>query len=344
MKILINASNLQGGGSIQVASSIIYELMNDSKFLNQHSITLYVNEKIILNIECEIKCNYQVLNWTPISLFNPMYFFKFKGFDVVFNVFGPVYSVFKNKNTLTGFALPYLFEKKLSFKSIIRKYFFFKSENLIIEHHWLGDKVRQLFPKNEIFVVYNALNNVFYTNENTSFHNKLFFDLKSQGYKFFYCITRNYPHKNIERLLKLIKSLNVNGKYGLVLSLKPDETTSLNLDEKYIVNLGELNIKNIPSVIDNCDFFISLSEKECFSISPLEALKMGKKIFLNDRDFYRHTIGSYATYIDSNDLIQSEKKIKNTLDEKNLNSEDFLKQFHPKIRWENIKKLIENYE
>ena len=162
MRILINASNLQGGGSIQVASSIIYELMNDTEFLEKHNITLFINEKLISNISCSIKCNYEVLNWTPLSLFNPLYFFKFKNFDVVFNVFGPVYSFIKNSNTFTGFALPYLFEKHISIKSKLRKYFFFEFEKLIIEHDWLFESTKDIFPKNKIFIANNALNNVFF--------------------------------------------------------------------------------------------------------------------------------------------------------------------------------------
>jgi len=342
MKILINASNLQGGGSIQVASSIIYELMNDIKFLEQHNITLLINKKLISNISCSIKCNYEVINWTPLSLFNPFYFFKFKNFDVVFNVFGPVYSFFKNSNTFTGFALPYLFEKHISTKSKLRKYFFFKSEKLIIEHNWLFKSVKDIFPKNKIFIINNALNNVFFLKEKQEIKNKNFKNLKAEGYKFFYCISRNYAHKNIDKLIDLITRLNFKGKFALILSLKPQEILSLNTDQKFIINLGELSIKNIPSVIKSCDYFISLSDKECFSVSPLEALKMGKKVYLNDRVFYKQTIGSFATYIDSNNLQNAEKIILNTYNEINDNPDKFLEQFHPKIRWQKIKKLLEN--
>ena len=344
MRILINASNLQGGGSIQVASSIIYELMNDTEFLEKHNITLFINEKLISNISCSIKCNYEVLNWTPLSLFNPLYFFKFKNFDVVFNVFGPVYSFIKNSNTFTGFALPYLFEKHISIKSKLRKYFFFEFEKLIIEHDWLFESTKDIFTKNKIFIANNALNNVFFLKENHKIKNKKFKYLKVEGYKFFYCISRNYAHKNIDKLIELIKRLNLKGKFALILSLKAQEISSLNINQKFIVNLGELNIKNIPSVINSCDYFISLSDKECFSVSPLEALKMGKKVYLNDRVFYKQTIGSFATYIDSNDLPKAEKIILDTFDKLSDNTDTFLEQFHPKVRWKKIKKLLESHE
>lgn len=344
MKILINASNLQGGGSIQVASSIIYELMNDVKFLDQHEITLLVNENLISNIHCTIKCKYEVINWTPVNLFNPFYFSKFINFDVVFNVFGPVYSFFKNSNTFTGFALPYLFEKQISYKSKLRKYFFLKSEKLVIEHDWLIYDTKNIFPKNKIFVVNNALNNIFYLNKNQILINKKIKNLKAQGFRFFYCISRNYPHKNLDKLINLISRLNLKGKFALILSLRPQEISSLDVEKKFIINLGELNLKTVPSVIKSCDYFISLSDKECFSVSPLEALKMGKKVYLNDRVFYRKTIGSFATYIDSNDLLNAEKIILKTLNELNDNPNKFLEQFHPKNRWQKIKTLLINHE
>jgi len=189
-----------------------------------------------------------------------------------------------------------------------------------------------------------ALNNVFFLKENHKIKNKKFKYLKVEGYKFFYCISRNYAHKNIDKLIELIKRLNLKGKFALILSLKAQEISSLNINQKFIVNLGELNIKNIPSVINSCDYFISLSDKECFSVSPLEALKMGKKVYLNDRVFYKQTIGSFATYIDSNDLPKAEKIILDTFDKLSDNTDTFLEQFHPKVRWKKIKKLLESHE
>lgn len=342
MKILINASNLQGGGSIQVASSIIYELMNDIKFLERHNITLLINEKLISNIPSKIKCNYEVINWTPLSLFNPFYFFKFKNFDVVFNVFGPVYSFFKNPNTFTGFALPYLFEKHISAKSKFRKYFFSKSENLIIEHEWFIEDVKKIFPYNNIVVVNNSLNHVFYEEKLKSFYNNHYDDLKSKGYKFFYCITRNYEHKNLSKLISLIELLNEDDKYALVLTLRKEEIKNLNINKKYFLNLGEVDIYDVPSIIEKCNFFISLSDKECFSISPIEALKMEKKLFLNNRRFYKRIIGDFATYIDSNDLISSKKIILNTINQPQKKTGSFLESFHPNERWQKLKKIMIN--
>ena len=344
MKVLINASNLKEGGSIQVATSIIYEMMNDLQFLEANDITLFISDEVFLNLDIKIICNYEIVNWSPLYVFNLKYIEIFTSFNFVFNIFGPHYYFFKNKNTYTGFALPYLFEGKQSIKSKLRKRFFLKAENLIIEHEWLLEDTKKIFPQNNIVVVNNSLNHVFYEEKLKSFNNDYYDNLKSDGYKFFYCITRNYQHKNLSKLISLIELLNEDGKYALILTLRKEEIEDLNINKKYFLNLGEVKIHDVPPIIEKCNFFISLSDKECFSISPIEALKMKKKLFLNNKIFYKRIIGDFASYIDSNDLISSKRVILDSINDNPIDASRFLVKFHPKIRWENIKKIISSYE
>ena len=167
---------------------------------------------------------------------------------------------------------------------------------------------------------------------------------KNKNYALFYFLGRNYPHKNIKKLIKLFEALNNSeAKCLIALTLNPDEVRDLGLvNSEYLINLGEVEIKYLPSFIDFFDSYISLSDNECFSVGPLEALFMNKRVFLNKRKFFEETINENAFYIDSDDLNFSKKEILKNLKSKKSTGLDFLNKFHPNIRWKKYKQIINN--
>lgn len=261
------------------------------------------------------------------------------------NIFGPIYHIRKNTKTITGFALPGMLEKNFGLHYWIKKLFFNHNEHLIIEHDWFKFRVRELFNKNKISIIKNSLNGIFFNKSNQvkfSFPDILH-EKKLDGYCAFYFLGRMYEHKNIPKLVQMFNILEEKKiKCFLALTLNDDEEKKLNLkNSKNIFNLGVVQINELPNFINFFDSYISLSDKECFSIGPIEAIRMKKRVFLNDRVFFRQTIKNHAIYIESNDIEYSVNTLIKHLNY-NIEKSNFIDEFDPLIKWNHYKEIILN--
>ena len=328
MKIIINTTNLRKGGAIQAASAIL----EDIKSIVNHEFHVFLSPSMFSNIrnldfpehiyiyKCKYPSKISLLNYDLNRLelsIKP---------DCVFSVFGPTYWNPISPHVM-GFAngihlytdLP--FYKKLNFykksKKIIRRIYHQMLLKGNVAHYIVETKdVKQRLSSflnittNSISVVSNSLHPVFYKKIN----DLSFLNNHSDNEFKFVSITSFYDHKNlgvINKLIPLLIKEKIKCKFVLTL---PKDVFEKHFDSgsPYLINIGPMNIDACPYVYDKCDSLFLPTLAECFSVSYLEAMKMGIPILTSDYPFSRNVCGKAAVYFDPYDMdhiLSSIKKI-----------------------------------
>ena len=320
-KITLNFSNIRLGGAKQVAISFLLELTN--KDIDRFSIL--VSKEIFEELK---SINYEFIK--SIKIFNSS-FFKIFSFSLlpqirkahlIFTLFGPFYG-FTLSKTITGFAQPWIlypnnlvynqisfFEKyKLKLKFFIQTLFFRKDNLLITETDISKNILKTNLDFNNIEVVSNSLNNIYYNfNPQIKVENS-FFRIGVIG--------RNYSHKNLQILPGIFNHLrdnyNLNTSFYVTLTDKEFETMSANFKD-CIENLGPLQVKDCPDFYSKMDFIFFPSLLEVFSATPLESLYMKKPLICCDLPFNKGFLEEFAFYTKPNDSIDSARVISEVIE------------------------------
>lgn len=327
-KILINASNLHVGGGVQVAVSFITELsqiLKDDQFNADFSVIVSSSVKKSLSNE---------VNYSSFSSFkeiNVRGFFlsksvkqEFSKYDVVFTVFGPLYSSIKSTKLITGFAQPWIaYPNNLAFKRLglldkiksrlnffIKELYFKKSDALIVEAEHVRKALQEKGYRN-IFVVSNTVSSVFFNNdlwERVSYVRSERFTLGFIG--------RNYEHKNLRILKSVNKALLDKGILcDFLFTLTPDEMKVAGFDTvENFHTVGEISVNQCPSFYESIDAVIFPSLLECFSATPIEAMVMNKLLIASDLPFVKDVCKDSAHYFDPNDVVSIFDAIKGVMD------------------------------
>lgn len=328
--ILINTSNLHVGGGVQVAVSFIDELSRSN-----HNLKLYdlwvskeVYENLLkINTDLNFFNSFKIINLRGInSLFSIKLFFNilFK-YKTVFTLFGPLYVLFKPKHHVLGFAMPSVIYSQIALnldKNLVNRYFsflkikvqefFFSKSDVIIvelEHVKKALESHVKFRNKRIHIVHNCFSHVFLDPQK-------WIDLnfpRTGGLNIGY-LGRNYPHKNLVILPKVLHLLRneYNFNVNFYVTLTENEWQSCSFDfRESIINVGSLSLAQCPSYFKELDGIILPSLLECFSATPLEALIMGKPIFLSNRQFNRDVIGDFGIYFEPLDVFDISNSIYN---------------------------------
>ena len=122
------------------------------------------------------------------------------------------------------------------------------------------------------------------------------------------CLTRYYPHKNLEVLLSLGRRIRETGApYCVLLTLSPDEAPAARallrrIDEErlgdVLVNLGSVPMEEVPDLHAACAGLLLPTLLESFSGTYVESMHYGRPVFTSDRDFARDVCGDVAYYFD----------------------------------------------
>ncbi|WP_275163349.1 glycosyltransferase [Citrobacter portucalensis] len=314
MKILINASNLHVGGGVQVAASFITELFNDSVRDVSIVCSSSVFDNLASNVNTESFESFDVVDvygTKKISSHNKL---KFSGFDVCFTVFGPFYSSLDVKKHICGFAQPwiaypnnvvykklplieYIFNK-VKFK--IQSIYFKKYDHLIVEQKHVKDAlVNHGYTEETISIVENCVSSIYdIPSDWLSIDGMIELDSNRPKLGF---IGRPYIHKNIE-ILKFVNEILLS-KYGFHCDF------FFTFSEVEMKNLGFIDIENFHSVgsisTNQCPFFyqsidalVFPSLLECFSATPIEAMKMNTTVIASDLPFVREICREASFYFD----------------------------------------------
>jgi len=316
MKILIDCSNLQVGGGIQVATSFINDLVK---------IDVKINFVIILSAQMKNEFRRQEFDhrFTFIDITHDEQISILKRRSIlkaaeqkylpqkVFCVFGPSYYKSQLSQTV-GYAIPhYIYNESpyfelLSLKERLRLFFLKKiqlflfkknSNQLIFETEDARDKFldKNSFVTSDTFVVNNALNEIFYRKSHWS---KMQLDIP-KGQLSFLCLSANYAHKNLKIIPQVIDELIskhsfVNFRFYISVSKK--EVGFSDEYDPFIIYLGRVPLAQVPSLYQQMDILFFPTLLEVFSTTYLEAMYMGLPIVTTSMSFAKDILGSAASY------------------------------------------------
>lgn len=321
-RVLVDASNLFKGGGVQVAASLIDELIGysqDDAWAREHPwltrttfrLTPEVHRNMVKN--CNMATSIIAEHrWSDPRIWLP----SGKGdFDLQLTVFGPRYGRRLAPITITGLADgtsvyrrppgvsggPLISRLKRSFRGVVSRNLFAREDYLVSE----TDSLRAAFIDRtgyvgNVEVIPNVVNRAI---SDGNLSRPLGLDLSSRvsPETILLCYTaRYYPHKN-HRLLPRVKDelskLGLDVRFVVTLSPTEWDTAPQSLREACI-NIGVIPVAQVADANRQCQaaFFPSLLES--FSVTPLEALATNGLLFASDRPFVRDVCASAAIYID----------------------------------------------
>ncbi len=315
-RILINCSNLHNGGAVAVATSVIDCLSR----MDHEGLAL----SVILSTPVEKNLRELGTNLSAFKSCHTHNFYgigalwhgldrHFKGFDLVFTVFGPAYFVRRHARHIFGFAQPNilypnnLLAAQLGFlerfftlaKFELQAWFFSRADELVVEleHVKAGLMRRSMFFKKPIHVVYSSVHSIF---SELSRWAPLALPEES-GRLRLGVISRNYPHKNLAILADVKQHLLLN--YGrdvdIFVTFRPEEWAACDPHfRNNIINVGELSLSQCPTFYAGMDGVIFPSLLECFSAVPIETLMLRRPLFASNLSFIKDVCGEYCQYFD----------------------------------------------
>ena len=337
MKILINTSNLNKGGALQVAHSFLTEIKNNTEIQFYVILSSSLNKQI--NLEAYPKnfvfYNYSIkpsilkaitgkdrfLNKIENQIFP----------DCIFSVFGPTYWIPKAPH-LMGYAIPHhiylespFFRKiglKLKVNSILLRIihrFNLKKSNatFCVETNDVKFRLAKFLNIENKFIhtITNTYNSVFDSYCLISgLDQKMLPSIKDDKKVFkLLTVSADYPHKNLDILKKIVPILILN-KINCIFYLTLPEKAFLKFRKykDYIVNLGPVSIEKCPELYSKIDALFLPTLLECFSASYPEAMKMGKPILTSNLPFAQDICGGAAEYfnpLDPKDIVDKIQKI-----------------------------------
>ncbi len=234
-------------------------------------------------------------------------------FDVSFTVFGPDYGPRRARIRVVGFAdVTSLFPEyagitgrsarlRHAVRSRVSRRTFRSADFIVAESSYVTDSLagRWGIQRDRLRVVPNVLNRVF---DDASLQRPLEIDVgRHPAFAF---PTRAYPHKNLSVLGAAARVLrDEHGRdVQWIVTLTDDEWDRLDTDTRAAShNVGPLRVSQVPSLYAACDGAVFPSLNECFSVTPLEAMRAGRVLLASDRPFVREVAGDAAWYFEPTD-------------------------------------------
>lgn len=318
MNLLINCTNLSGGGGIQVANSILrlLHLFPEHRFIAVGSKAMAPTLEAIKNYENveTIEYSYPSSNWKSLITGRNIYLDSLvenNAIDCVLTVFGPMKWRPRCQH-LCGFALAHVilndspFWKKLKLtdrvKWKIRAYlwriiFRRSSHNFYTENEYISTKLQSLMRNSQVYTVTNYYNQVFDNPE----EQKIFQLPPCQDGCFrLLDIASSGLHKNQELSLEICKILrndHPDFKFQFVFTLTPSQFPEVPDEFKEnFVFIGAVPNEVCPSLYEQTDASFQPTLLECFTATYVEAMRMKKPIITTDLEFAKGICKDAAAY------------------------------------------------
>jgi glycosyltransferase involved in cell wall biosynthesis len=341
MIFIINTTNLQSGGALQVATSLLDEW--NSNFI-QHQFHIFVSpqlRKVLDQSKFESHIKFYNFDKNPTSNIRSILFFhkelssleqKIKP-QAVFSIFGP--TLWKPKSPhLVGFANGYyLFNESTFIQQHIlnsirgkiyyysRRFFLFRQLKKESTLYWvetteaqekLAATIGEL--KKNIIVVGNTYGK--------HLDDKTEITSETNAYTLLY-LSAYYPHKNFEiipTVIDILNSKNVDAQFLVTLNENKYEQLFSNnkTHKKYAHNLGAIKPNETREAYQKADAILMPSLLETFSANYPEAMKMKKPLLCSDFDFARNICGASALYFDPYHATDIADKIIQLINDKKL--------------------------
>lgn len=326
--LLINASNIGGGGCVQVTDSIVCSL---NKF-EEHRFVVVLSSVLKKTLE-RVKDynNIVVFQYDLPKDLNNMMLGKDKFLDklveehrvdAVLTVFGPSYWIPRRPH-LVGFARAQCVLPNSPFYKIIKLkdflyyrfwcililYYFGKcSRYLYTENPFITRLLKKKLPSSEIFTVTNYYNQIF---DNPDKWNECKLP-KFEGITLL-TVSINYPHKNLSISIEIAKIFRTKyPDFNFRFVFAGCNASEFNIPpelEKNFLFLGRVDVSQCPSLYKQSDVMFMPTLLESFTATYPEAMVMGVPIVTTDLDFARGLCGSAAYYYSPLDAQDAVSKI-----------------------------------
>jgi len=341
-RLIINASNLRGGGALQVASTFIEGL----KSFGQNDYFLFLPPALSESIkEKEFTKNfvfYRVDNPSIVPFFNrvsdqlSLLESQIRP-DCVFSLFGPTYWIPKSHHVM-GFAnglylygdLPYIkelpfFERlALNFKKNYHRMLLKNNaDSYVVQTDDMKTRFAEFIDtsQDKISVVYGSYHPVF----SNSINNINLLPSKESDEFWFVTISSYYPHKNLDIINEIVDILSVNDigiRIKFILTLPHDIfIKKFNCNSSLILNVGPIDLKDCPYLYSKSDALFLPTLVESFTASYPEAMIMKKPILTSDYQFAKTVCKDSALYFDPYNINDVMSKIIQITTDKDLYKE-----------------------
>lgn len=335
MKLLIDCSNLNAGGGIQVGLSFLYDLQEIRS--NYDFIVIMSSQFSDALNKAKIGKRFQLFELPDAASTNLiariLWIKKFENKikpDKIFTIFGPSYHR-SNFPRIMGYAIPhYIYEDspffdtltfkeriKLAFYKKIQIHFFKKGDKLIFETTDAQTKFcsKYEYEIKNTYVVSNRLNQIFLNSDLWQERN---FDFNTNVS--ILCLSANYKHKNLQSIPRVIDHLKMIGiiDFKFVISLNKVDLNFGPQYDSHIEYLGRVPLENLPSLYKASSILFMPTLLECFSTTYLEAMHMDVPIITTTLGFSRNICGDAAIYFDSLNELDAARKIKLLIDNPNM--------------------------
>lgn len=361
MKICIDLTSLNDNfsGIERYALNIAMSLIKND--LENEYILIFKNEvyKEFIGLIEDNKVKYRLVKGKNKLIFNqiklPLELYKIKADKYLFLAF-PSPILFRKKgiiNTihdLTAFLFPETMKKKsmLYFKYSIINAIKVSEAIITVSNTSKMDILRKFNPR-KIFVINNAISDVF---ENFEFNNEINRDIKrkySLNEDYVLCLGTLEPRKNLTLLLKAYSELKRERKIKEKLVIVgrngwkfDDVLNKLKIEDVQddIIFTGFVDDEYLPYIYLNSKVFVFPSIYEGFGIPPIEAMYMETKVICSNIDVLKEVCGENIIYFKNCNLEDLKRTICTVLNDCNYN---YLvnKERADKFKWsEEAKKLL----
>ena len=317
MNILINASNLHKGGGVQIGDAFIRGLCRHPEHDYLVICTRELSSSLgdlnsfpkFVHFET-IDSSRTVFQLCRKNAWMDRWIRRFSA-DMVFTVFGPPYwrppvphvcGYAKAQFIYLDSPFFGLIGKTGRLKQRIKRFvqlmsFRHDADAFVTETQDISERLRKIVRGKSVYTVSNCCNPVFDRREEWIYHELPPFDGVT-----LLTVSANYPHKNlgiIPRAAEYLRGKYPDFKFRFVVTLAPEDfgCTDSNLPD-WLLPIGKVNIRECPSLYEQCDMMFLPTLLECFSASYVEAMKMRRPILTSDLPFARGLCGMAAEYFD----------------------------------------------
>lgn len=321
-RVLINAANLNKGGGVQVATSLIINFKNlsDMTFyyvvseevwseirhigLAKDSVKIFKSDKL-RGVKKLIRVK-KILDESE-RIFSP---------DAALSIFGPVFWRPKCIH-LCGFAIPHYlyhdespFFNNLSFKNRLSLWLLeavhlrllkYSSDGFYTETEDASKRLAAIINRH-VYTISNALNDKLICNVSNNLN-----AIDSPAKVII--VSSNYPHKNLDILSevdKILEEMDINIEFHFTLSDFPVRLRQI----RNHINHGRVNLEELGKLYGEVDALLLPTLLECFTASYLEASYFNIPIITSDLSFARTLCKEDAVYFDPINPISIAEKLK----------------------------------
>lgn len=336
-RVLVDASNLRVGGGVQVAASLVDELMSlreDDNARAEHPvldlIEFSLSPEVFRNLTSDVSSRKIVVersHWYKPGI----WLGRSRDWDVQLTVFGPRYGRRRAPLTITGiadgtsiYAWPdgvdrgsYLVRLKRALRSRVSRALFKNESLLVSESASLLTEFQQRmgYPEDRGFVVSNSVSRAVSDPDRREQLGRNLRDGVSPETVLLAYVARFYPHKNhkvLPRVRDLLLDDGLDVRFVVTMTDEEWESAPDQL-RRSCINAGVVSVSRIGDLNLQCDGAIFPSLLESYSATPVESLVMGLPLFASDRPYVRDTCQDAAVYFDPLDPIDIAARIRETL-------------------------------